>query len=84
MKFAYLNAPFQVEIRDIPLEPIGDDEVLLRIKEMCIRDRFHTALLAHHQESHGSKICVQFPLAISLLFYKGYATPSAKVQAVPS
>ncbi len=32
MKFAYLKAPFVVEIRDLPPEPVGDDDVLLRIK----------------------------------------------------
>ena len=32
MKFAYLNAPFAVEIRDVPLGPVGEDDVLLRVK----------------------------------------------------
>lgn len=31
MKAAYIKAPMQVEIREVPLPPLGDDSVLIRI-----------------------------------------------------
>ena len=38
MKQAFLKAPFQVEIREVPVPPLGDDEVLVQVKACGVRE----------------------------------------------
>lgn len=47
MKAAYIKAPYQVQIRDVPLRAIEDDEVLVKVKAcgICGTD---VSSIAHH------------------------------------
>jgi L-iditol 2-dehydrogenase len=58
MKAAYVRAPFQFQVRDVPLRPITDDEVLVRVKAcgVCGTDMATAATEAREWQPFGHEI----------------------------
>lgn len=58
MKAAYLKAPFQFEVREVPLRKIKEDEVLVRVKacSLCGHDLIMAAYGAKDWEPFGHEI----------------------------